>query len=213
MPKEKKQAVEWKKKYNYTNFKPKLIFSKQNTKENLLFSLGFYVMIMASEILFNQPFKNKIKVVHNKFYKFFFNKDFEKIERIENTSFAFSLFLILNKLYKEEDTLKEFIKEIFLNSLCHWSGVMNFSEKDYFKKVKFIENIYEKNKNLVLTHSEDSLIDLIFLLYKSFEIGEADKQIIKKNIAVLGFSVSKAMKEFRYDALREFNEKFKKIRQ
>jgi len=212
MPKEKKQAVEWKKKYNYTNFKPKLIFSKQNTKENLLFSLGFYVMIMASEILFNQPFKNKIKVVHNKFYKFFFNKDFEKIERIENTSFAFSLFLILNKLYKEEDTLKEFIKEIFLNSLCHWSGVMNFSEKDYFKKVKFIENIYEKNKNLVLTHSEDSLIDLIFLLYKSFEIGEADKQIIKKNIAVLGFSVSKAMKEFRYDALKEFNEKFKKLR-
>ena len=212
MPKEKKQAVEWKKKYNYTNFKPKLIFSKQNTKENLLFSLSFYIMIMASEILFNQPFKNKIKVVHNKFYKFFFNKDFEKIERIENTSFAFSLFLILNKLYKEEDTLKEFIKEIFLNSLCHWSGVMNFSEKDYFKKVKFIENIYEKNKKLVLTHSEDSLIDLIFLLYKSFEIGEADKQIIKKNIAVLGFSVSKAMKEFRYDALKEFNEKFKKLR-
>ena len=212
MPKEKKQAVEWKKQYNYTNFKPKLIFSKQNTKENLLFSLSFYIMIMASEILFNQPFKNKIKVVHNKFYKFFFNKDFEKIERIENTSFAFSLFLILNKLYKEEDTLKEFIKEIFLNSLCHWSGVMNFSEKDYFKKVKFIENIYEKNKNLVLTHSEDSLIDLIFLLYKSFEIGEADKQIIKKNIAVLGFSVSKAMKEFRYDALKEFNEKFKKLR-
>ena len=37
-----------------------------------------------------------------------------------------------------------------------------------------------KKKNLVLTHSEDSLIDLIFLLYKSFEIGEADKQIIKK---------------------------------
>ena len=212
MPKEKKQAVEWKKKYNYTNFKPKLIFSKQNTKENLLFSLSFYIMIMASEILFNQPFKNKIKVVHNKFYKFFFNKDFEKIERIENTSFAFSLFLILNKLFKEEDTLKEFIKEIFLNSLCHWSSVMNFSEKDYFRKVKFIEKIYEKNKSLVLTHSEDSLIDLIFLLYKSFEIGEADKQIIKKNIAVLGFSVSKAMKEFRYDALKEFNEKFKKLR-
>ena len=213
MLKEKKQAIEWKKKYGDTNFKPKLIFSKQNTKDSLLFSLGFYVMLMASEILFNQPFKNKIKVVHNKFYKFFFNKDFEKIERIENTSFAFSLFLILNKLFKEEDTLKEFMKEIFFNSLCHWSSVMNISEKDYFKKVELIENMYEKNKNLVLTHNEDSLIDLIFLLYKSFEIGEADKQIIKKNIAVLGFSVSKAMKEFRYDALREFNEKFKKIRQ
>ena len=212
MLKKKKQAIEWKKKYGNTNFRPKLVFSKQNTKENLLFSLGFYVMIMASEILFNQPFKNKIKVVHNKFYKIFFNKDFEKIERIENTSFAFSVFLILNKIFKEEDILKEFIKEILINSLCHWSSVMNFSEKDYSKKVKFIENIYEKNKNLVLTHSEDALIDLIFLLYKSFEIGEGDKQIIKKNIAVLGFSVSKAMKEFRYDALREFNEKFKKLR-
>ena len=87
MPKEKKQAVEWKKKYNYTNFKPKLIFSKQNTKENLLFSLSFYIMIMASEILFNQLFKNKIKVVHN---KFFFNKDFEKIEN------TFLLFFLTN---------------------------------------------------------------------------------------------------------------------
>ena len=52
MLKEKKQAIEWKKKYGDTNFKPKLIFSKQNTKDSLLFSLGFYVMIMASEILF-----------------------------------------------------------------------------------------------------------------------------------------------------------------
>ena len=83
---------------------------------------------------------------------------------------------------------------------------------EYFKKVKFIESLYEKNKNLVLTHSEDSLIDLIFLLYKSFEIGEADKVIIKKNIAVLGFSVSKAIKEFRYDVLKEFKGNFQKIR-
>jgi len=169
-------------------------------------------MVMASEILFNQPFKNKIKVVHNNLYKIFFNKKFEKVERIENTSFAFSLFLILNKLFKEEDTLGEFMKEVLLSSICHWSSVMNFNEKEYFNKVKFIESLYEKNKNLVLTHSDDSLIDLIFLLYKSFEIGEADKVIIKKNIAVLGFSVSKAIKEFRYDALKEFKGNFQKIR-
>ena len=200
------------KKYGNTNFKPKLIFSTQNTKENLIFSLGFFVMVMASEILFNQPFKNKIKVVHNNLYKIFFNKKFEKIERIENTSFAFSLLLILNKLFKEEDTLGEFMKEILLSSICHWSSAMNFNEKEYFEKVKFIESLYEKNKSLVLTHSDDSLIDLIFLLYKSFEIGEADKVIIKKNIAVLGFSVSKAIKEFRYDALKEFKGNFQKIR-
>ena len=50
-------------------------------------------------------------------------------------------------------------------------------------------------------------IDLIFLLYKSFEIGIGDKEIIKKNIAVLGFSISKVFKEFRYDVLNEFNKK------
>jgi len=212
MLKDKKKALEWKKKFNYSNFNPKLIFKTEKTKESLIFSLGFFVMVMASEILFNQPFKNKIKVVHNNLYKIFFNKKFEKVERIENTSFAFSLFLILNKLFKEEDTLGEFMKEILLSSICHWSSVMNFNEKEYFKKVKFIESLYEKNKNLVLTHSEDSLIDLIFLLYKSFEIGEADKVIIKKNIAVLGFSVSKAIKEFRYDVLKEFKVNFQKIR-
>ena len=104
------------------------------------------------------------------------------------------------------------MKEILLSSICHWSSAMNFNEKEYFEKVKFIESLYEKNKSLVLTHSDDSLIDLIFLLYKSFEIGEADKVIIKKNIAVLGFSVSKAIKEFRYDALKEFKGNFQKIR-
>ena len=97
---------------------------------------------------------------------------------------------------------------ILLGSICHWSSAMNFDEKDYTKKIKEIELLYEKNKNLILTHNKESLIDLIFfLLYKSFEIGEADKKIIKQNIAVLGFSVSKAMKEFRYDALKEFKKK------
>ena len=38
----------------------------------------------------------------------------------------------------------EFMKEILLNSICHWSSVMNFSEKDYFKKVKFIRLFYMK---------------------------------------------------------------------
>ena len=48
-------------------------------------------------------------------------------------------------------------------------------KKDYTKKIKKIELLYEKNKNLILTYNKESLIDLIFLLYKSFEIGEADK--------------------------------------
>ena len=67
------------KKYGDNNFKPKIIFSKQDTKDSLLFSLGFFIMVMASEILFNQPFKNKIRVVHNKFYKVLFNKNLKKL--------------------------------------------------------------------------------------------------------------------------------------
>ena len=58
---------------------------------------------------------------------------------------------------------------------------MNFNDKEYARKVAFIEFLYEKNKKFVLTHSDEALIDLIFLLYKSFEIGEADKKIIQKN--------------------------------
>ena len=212
MLKDRKRALEWKKKFNFSNFNPKLIFKTEKTKESLIFSLGFFVMVMATEILFNQPFKNKIGVIHNKFFKVLFNKRFEKIERIENTAFSFSLFLILNKLYKEDDTLENQMKEILLSSICHWSSAMNFNENEYTKKISFIELLYENNKKFILTHSDDALIDLIFLLYKSFEIGEADKKIIQKNIAVLGFSVSKAMKEFRYDALNAFKDSFSKFR-
>ena len=90
MPKEKKSFRMEKKIRN--NFKPKFIFLNKIQRENLLFSLGFFVMVMASEILFNQPFKNKIKVVHNRFYKVLFNKKFEKIERIEKYIFWILVF-------------------------------------------------------------------------------------------------------------------------
>ena len=44
------------------------------------------------------------------------------------------------------------MKEILLNSICHWASAMDFSEQDYFSKIQFIENLYEKNKVLILTH-------------------------------------------------------------
>ena len=42
MLKDKKKALEWKKKFNYSNFNPKLIFRTEKTKESLIFSLGFF---------------------------------------------------------------------------------------------------------------------------------------------------------------------------
>ena len=49
------------KKYGDNNFKPKIIFSKQDTKDSLLFSLGFFIMVMASEILLINPLKIKLE--------------------------------------------------------------------------------------------------------------------------------------------------------
>ena len=64
-----------------------------------------------------------------------------------------------------------------------------------------------KNKHTILSRTYESRIDLIFLLYKSFELGISDKKIIKKNLSVLIFSVSKTQKEFRYDVLNELKNK------
>ena len=53
---------------------------------------------------------------------------------------------------------------------------------------------------------ELTILELI-LLYKSFEIGISNKAIIKKNLSILIFSVSKAQKDFRYDVLDEIKKK------
>ena len=68
-------------------------------------------------------------------------------------------------------------------------------------------NLWNENSKLVLSRTYDSRIDLIFLLYKSFELGISNKTIIKKNLSVLIFSVSKAQKDFRYDVLQEIKKK------
>ena len=72
-----------------------------------------------------------------------------------------------------------------------------------------ILKLWNKNKPIVFSKIDSSKIDLIILLYKSFEVGVGNKEIIKKNIAVLGFSISKVFKEFRYDVINEFKKKDK----
>ena len=62
-------------------------------------------MIMASEILLNQPVKKNIKIIHNNFLYKLFNKDHKRNERIEINSFSFSLFLIMYKLLREGRSL------------------------------------------------------------------------------------------------------------
>ena len=207
---EKKKTIDakkWHSKYKSNNYNPKLIFTDSNSKVTALFSLSFFIMIMASEILFNQPFGKKIKIIHNNFFKNILKKKYEKIERVETNSFGYSLLLILQKLLREEDSLKKNIEEIILYVTQHWSTVLKLDEKEYNERFKIILSIWNKNKDIVFSIHNDSIIDLIFLLYKSFELGIGNKKIIKKNIAVLIFSVSKANREFRYDVLKEFREK------
>ena len=162
--------------------------------------------MMAIEILFNQPFKKKIKLLHNNIYKKIFSKKFEKLERIEVNSFAFSFFLILQKLFEEEERLKSYSYDLIKNSINHWSCIEKV-ERDFLTRFHLVNKLWNENSKLVLSRTYDSRIDLIFLLYKSFELGISNKSIIKKNLSVLIFSVSKAQKDFRYDVLQEIKKK------
>lgn len=197
----------WRKKFNPDSFDPKLIFNKSKTKNEVLFSLSFFLTVMSIEILFNQPFKKKIKILHNELYKILFNKKFEKLQRIEINSFAYSFFLILQKLFEEDDRLKRHSNEIIENCIVHWSHIDKLNYKDYIFRLDQVNQLWEVNKQVVLSRTYEARIDLIFLLYKSFELGISDKKIIKKNISVLIFSVSKAQKDFRYDVIREIKKK------
>ena len=180
----------WHKEFNPDSFHPELIFNKSKTRKEVLFSLSFFLTIMSIEILFNQPFKKKIKILHNHFYKVIFNKRFEKLQRIEINSFAFSLFLILQKLFEEDDRLKGHSKEIIENCVGHWSHIDKLNYKDYSYRTAQVNKLWEQNKQVILSRTYEARIDLIFLLYKSFELGISDKKIIKKNISVLIFSLN-----------------------
>ena len=111
-----------------------------------------------------------------------------------------------------ENEIKKYAEEIINFSICHWSKIQKISEKQYLQKKKNILKLWSENKPIVFSKIDSSKIDLIILLYKSFEVGVGNKEIIKKNIAVLGFSISKVFKEFRYDVINEFKKKEKIIR-
>ena len=200
------EAKLWQIKYSQKNYNPKLIFNDSKSKKDILFSLSFFLVMMTIEILFNQPFKKKIKLLHNNIYKKIFSKRFEKLERIEVNSFAFSFFLILQKLFEEEERFKFHSQDLILNSICHWSYIEKV-DTEFFNRYNLVNNLWVKNRKLVLSRTYDSRIDLIFLLYKSFELGISNKAIIKKNLSVLIFSVSKAQKDFRYDVLDEIKKR------
>ena len=201
-------AKNWQKKYKLINYCPKEIFRNSKSKSDSLFSLSFFIMIMATEILFNQPFGKKIGIIHNNFYKKIFKRKYEKLVRVEINTFGYSFLLILEKLLKEEQSLQNYVTEIINFVTCHWATIIKFDEKERIRRLKIINSLWEENKKLVLSYKDESKIDLIFFLYKSFELGIGNKGIIKKNISVVNFSVSKAKKEFRFDVLNEFRKNF-----
>ncbi|MAI76110.1 MAG: hypothetical protein CBC25_02780 [Pelagibacteraceae bacterium TMED65] len=201
------KATFWQKKYKQIDFNPKQIFAYSNSKKDTLFSLSFFLSIMSIETLFNQPFRKKIKIVHNQIYKVFFKNKFNQLERIEINSFGFSLFLIFQKLFEEHEPSKLYVKDLIECTVSHWSCIDNASYTDFEKRYQTLVALWDRNKSIVLSRTYESRIDLIFLLYKSFELGIGDKVIIKKNLSVLIFSVSKALKEFRFDVLNELKKK------
>ena len=197
------------KSYRLKNFNPSDLISSDYSKKKNLISLSFYITTMSLEILLNQPFKKKIKLLHNDFLQPFMKKTTQKVERIENNTFGYCLIIIIRKLYIKEINISQYLDEIFDYSIIHWSIIQGFNEKIYKRKYNILKELWLKNKYLALSIDKESLIDLIIELYKSFEIGVGNKKIIKENIAALIYSVSKANKEFRMDALKEIKKVLK----
>ena len=197
------------KSYRLKNFNPSDLISTDYSKKKNLISLSFYITTMSLEILLNQPFKKKIKLLHNDFLQPFMKKTTQKVERIENNTFGYCLIIIIRKLYIKEINISQYLDEIFDYSIIHWSIIQGFNEKIYKRKYNILKELWLKNKYLALSIHKESLIDLVIELYRSFEIGVGDKTVIKENIAALIYTVSKANKEFRMDVLKEFKKVLK----
>lgn len=197
------------KSYRLSDFKPKNLFSTNSSKQDNIILLSFYITTMSLEILMNQPFKKKIKIFHNDLLRPFMKKTIQKVERIENNTFGYCLIIMLRKLHIKETNISQYLDEIFNYAVIHWSIIQGYNEKIYKIKYFILKELWLKNKYLALSIDEESLIDLIIELYRSYEMGVGNKAIIKENIAVLIYAVSKANKEFRMDALREFKKVLK----
>ena len=197
------------KSYKLSDLKPKSLFSVNSSKQDNIILLSFYITIMSLEILLNQPFKKKIKIFHNALLKPFMKKTNQRVERIENNTFGYCLIIILRKLYMKETNISQYLDEIFNYAVIHWSIIQGYNEKIYKTKYFILKELWLKNKYLALSIDKESLIDLIIELYRSYEMGVGNKAIIKENIAALIYAVSKASKEFRMDALKEFKKVLK----
>lgn len=197
------------KSYRLSDFKPKNLFSTNSSKKDNIILLSFYITTMSLEILMNQPFKKKIKIFHNDLLKPFMKKTTQKVERIENNTFGYCLIIILRKLYIKDINISQYLDEIFNYAVIHWSIIQGYNEKIYKMKYFILKELWLKNKYLALSIDKESLIDLIIELYRSYEMGVGNKAIIKENIAALIYAVSKANKEFRMDALKEFKKVLK----
>lgn len=191
------------------NYNYKRLFSIDSSKKNYFLVLTFFLATMSIEVLLNQPFKNKIKIIHNNILKKIFKSNFEKVDRIETNSFGLSLLIILRRLIKESREYTPYLKEFYELASLHWLVIQNYNSDECDYKIKQLKGLWKIKNNIILKVDQDSLIDLIIDLYKSFEIGIGNKAIIKRNIAILIYSVSKANKEFRNDVLKEFKKKIK----
>ena len=54
--------------------------------------------------------------------------------------------MILQKLFKEEDTLEKYAEQIINFSICHWSKIQKINEKQYLQKKNNIFKLWNENK-------------------------------------------------------------------
>ena len=90
----------------------------------------------------------KINIIHNQFYKKLFRKNYEKIERVEINTFGYSLLLILNKLFKEEENLR-YCAFIDIIRPSHFDNIMKSILTGVGFLLKKTRSIFYKNWKMI----------------------------------------------------------------
>ena len=63
-----KKTIIWHKRFKSLGYEPDKIFENSKSLFSILFSLSFFLMIMSSEILLNQPIKKKKLKLYTKIF-------------------------------------------------------------------------------------------------------------------------------------------------
>ena len=163
-------------------------------------------------IVKNENLKNSIKESNSKYFlltKFFYNKEFEKIENIKKEKSYFSI-KELGEINNKENVIKNNIikvKNFFCSLLYHYPTLLkeNFSKKnmnnliDFLKELKKNSSFYIYQEYIPYKWYIDSLIQYLSRLPKEYI-----ENNFKKLFQELELDIKKSLTDLNYEKVAEF---------